>query len=448
MNMKRAGCLRITPNLMRRRAFLRVGSLSLLGVHLSQCLKARHLMAASGRSSGLKASARSCILIWLEGGPSQVDTWDPKPNSSFKPISTNVDGIQISELLPRVARHMDKLSVIRSMQTEENNHGQATYYAITGHRPTAAMQFPSLGSIVTKETALEVKIPPHVLVPGWGGGGSQRYWKSAFLGAEYDPMVVSDPNKEDFQVPDLRLPKSLTVERLEDRRSFLQLVDGVYRRQAELAEYGHMDSFSRQALEMILAPEVRAAFDLSQESEKSRDAYGRTSFGQSLLLARRLVEAGSRFVTAAGHDLNGWDTHSDNDERHGKKLVPVLDRTLSTLLEDLEQRGLLESTLVIVTGEFGRTAHHNSKLGRDHWPHCWSLALAGGGIQGGQVVGASDERGAFVAERRVTMGDLYATIYKALGIDWHKEYMTPIGRPVKIANSIDDETGQPLSELI
>ena len=446
--MKRAGCLKITPDLMQRRHFLRVGSLSLLGIHLSHYLKARQRMAASGGRDSGTAPAKACILVWLEGGPSQVDTWDPKPNSSFKAIPTNVAGIQISELLPRVARHMDKLSIIRSMQTEENNHAQGTYYAITGHRPTAAMQFPSLGCIVTKETAHRGNVPANVLVPGWKGSGYERYWKGAFLGAEYDPMIVSDPNQENFQVPDLNLPKTLTVERLDDRRSFLKMVDGYYRRQVELVEYRHMDSFGRQALEMILAPEVRAAFDLSQESEKMREAYGRTGFGQSLLLARRLVEAGSRFVTAAGHELNGWDTHSDNDERHGKKLVPVLDRTLSTLLDDLQQRGLLDSTLVIVMGEFGRTAHHNSKAGRDHWPHCWSMALGGGGIRGGQVVGASDERGAFVAERRVTMGDLYATIYKAFGIDWHKEYMTPIGRPVKIANSIDDETGEPISELI
>ena len=228
----------------------------------------------------------------------------------------------------------------------------------------------------------------------------------------------------------------------------LSLVDRLYRSKIERAEHEAMDKFTEQALRMILTPEARQAFDLSKESEKTKDAYGRGSFGQSLLLARRLVEAGSRFVTAAGHELNGWDTHSDNDKRHKEKMVPGLDQSLPVLLADLKQRGLLETTVVIVMGEFGRSPHHNSKAGRDHWPHCWSLAIGGGGIRGGQVVGASDQRGAYVADRMISMGDLYATIYKTLGIDWHKEYMSPIGRPVKIANALDDETGQPISELI
>jgi uncharacterized protein (DUF1501 family) len=200
---------------------------------------------------------------------------------------------------------------------------------------------------------------------------------------------------------------------------------------------------------MILSPAVRDAFDLSKEPEKLKDAYGRHGFGQSVLLARRLVEAGSRFVTAAGYRFNAWDTHGDNDRRHRDDLVPVLDQVLATLLEDLQQRGLLETTCVLAMGEFGRTPHHNPDAGRDHWSHCWSMALGGGGIRGGQVIGASDERGAYLAAgRRVTIGDLFATVYKAFGIDWHKEYMHPIGRPVKIANSEADHTGEPITELI
>jgi len=180
-----------------------------------------------------------------------------------------------------------------------------------------------------------------------------------------------------------------------------------------------------------------------------KDAYGRNGFGQSVLLARRLVEAGSRFVTAAGYKFNAWDTHGDNDRKHRDELVPVLDQGLSTLLEDLEQRGLLESTLVLAMGEFGRTPHHNPNAGRDHWSTCWSLALGGGGIHGGQVIGGSDERGAYVAAgQKTTIGDLFATVYKAFGIDWQREYMHPIGRPVKIANSVDDHTGQPVPELL
>jgi len=447
--MRKAGCLPVTADLLQRRHFLRVGSLSLLGISLPQYLKLNSAMAASGPPADKKAQAQSCIMIWLEGGPSQVDTWDPKRNSSFQPISTSVPGIQVSELLPQVSKHMDEFSLIRSVHTEENNHAQGTYYALTGHRPTAAMQFPSLGTIVTKELGSRNNVPANVLVPDtWKSNIYGKYLQGAFLDPAYNPMVVPDPSKEDFQVADLVLPKTFSIERLQDRRSMLSLVDRFYRSKIERAEHEAMDQFTEQALQMILSPEARQAFDVSQESEKTRNDYGRGSFGQSLLLARRLVEAGSRFVTAAGHELNGWDTHSDNDKRHQKKMVPILDQALPILLQDLKQRGLLETTLVIVMGDFGRSPHHNSKAGRDHWPHCWSLAIGGGGIQGGQVVGASDERGAYVADRMISMGDLYATIYKALGIDWRKEYMSPIGRPVKIANALDDETGQPIKELI
>jgi uncharacterized protein (DUF1501 family) len=209
-----------------------------------------------------------------------------------------------------------------------------------------------------------------------------------------------------------------------------------------------MDVFTEQAWKMILTPAVRDAFDLSKEAEKTKERYGKDSIGQSALLARRLVEAGSRFVTAAGYHGTSWDTHSDNDKGHRDRLAPTLDRTLTALVEDLDERGLLSTTLVIAMGEFGRTPIINAALGRDHWPNCWSLALSGGGVKTGQVVGASDDRGYNVTERVVTMGDLYATIYKALGIDWTKEYMSPIGRPLKIANSLDDRTGEPVKELL
>lgn len=433
---------------MNRRAFIRVGYLSLLGVGVADYLRAQSAHPAAGAGSGPKGRAQGCILIWLEGGPSQVDTWDPKPSSSFRPIATNVPGIQISSLLPRTARHMDKLALIRSMRTEESNHPQATYYALTGHRATAAMQFPSVGAIITRELGGRNNVPPHLVVPGWKSGAYQEYLKGAFLGPACDPMAVPDPNQEGFHVEDLSLPKTLAPERLEDRRSFLQVVDRFYRSKVETAEYRSMDGFSQQALQMVTSPAVRAAFDLGGEPAKLRDAYGRNTFGQTLLLSRRLIEAGGRFVTAAGHNLNGWDTHSDNDKRHGEKLVPGLDQSLPVLLEDLHERGLLDSTLVLVMGEFGRTPHLNSKNGRDHWPACWSLAVGGGGLRGGQVIGASDERGGQVADRMVTMGDLFATLYKALGIDWRKEYPSPIGRPIKIANSIGDKTGEVIHELI
>ena len=449
--MTRVGCLTCSKADLARRDFLRVGSIGCLGLRLSQFLQLESAMAAHGATARGADNAESCIMLWLGGGPSQVDTWDPKTNSGFQPISTNVEGIQISELLPRTARHMDKLSIIRSMHTEENNHPQAHHYALTGHPPNAAEKFPSFPSIISKELGPRGDVPAHVLCPGWDSPDAKRYndlFRSAFLGAEYDPMILADRGDKGIQVTDLALPQSFPVESLEDRGSFLRIVDRFYRERVELAEFSKMDGFRERALQMVLAPEVRAAFDLSHEPEKTKEAYGRHKFGQSVLLARRLIEAGSRFVTASGYSHNVWDTHGDNDRKHRDVLVPPLDRALSALLGDLTERGLLDSTIVIVMGEFGRTPHLNPRHGRDHWPECWSLALGGGGIRGGQIVGASDQRGAYVAERMVTAGDLHATVYKALGIDWDKELMSPTGRPVKIANSINDMTGVPLKELV
>ena len=423
-----------------RRSFLNAGSLGFLGITLRDCLAA---------APASPAKANSVILLWLEGGPSHIDTWDPKANSNFKPISTNVAGIQISELLPKMAKRMDKFALVRSMHTRGTDHPQATHYAITGHEINPAMQFPSLGSIVTKELGSRNAVPAHVLVPKWDKTRQyEEYFRGAFLGGEFDPMCIPDPSRPGFEVTDLSLPKTVSQAAVESRSAFLKAVDRRYRSLDETVEHTNMDVYSEQAWKMILTPAVRDAFDLSKESEKMKERYGKDSVGQSALLARRLVEAGSRFVTAAGYHANSWDTHSDNDKGHRDRLAPTLDRTLTTLVEDLDERGLLSTTLVIAMGEFGRTPIINAALGRDHWPNCWSLALAGAGIKTGQVVGASDERGYNVTDRVVTMGDLYATIYKILGIDWTKEYMSPIGRPLKIANSLDDRTGQPVNELL
>jgi uncharacterized protein (DUF1501 family) len=428
--------------LASRRAMLRAGSLAFFGFGLSDYLR---LQAASG------AKAQSVILVWLNGGPSHVDTWDPKPNSSFRPISTNVAGIQVSELLPRCSRLMDKLSIVRSVHTEENNHGIAHHYALTGHRPSPAMKFPSLGSIIANEMGERESIPPYVVVPKIIPG-YEEYFRAQMLGARLDPMNVPDPNQKDFRLPDLSLPESVTMQRIEGRRAMLRLVDQMYRERLETAEHASADAFQQQALQMILSPKVRAAFDLSREPDQVKDAYGRTTFGQSALMARRLIEAGSRFVTvfdsARSDKPMDWDTHSNNDKGHRDVLVPALDQVLSALVTDLDGLGLLASTIVLAMGEFGRTPDINPNGGRDHWNHCWSLVMGGGGIRGGTVVGASDERGGYVKDRLVSMGDIFATLYKALGIDWTKEYMHPVGRPLKIANSIDDKTGSPLGELI
>ena len=444
--LTRAGCLCQSDEQWARRDFIKVGSLGFLGMHLGQSLR---LEAATPARVSSQAKAKACILVWLEGGPSQMDTWDPKTNSSFRPIATNVDGIQISELLPKLAKRMDKLALIRSMRSFGDDHPQAVHYTATGHLHNPAMQFPSLGSIVGKELGPANGMPPYAIVPRWERDRQyQDYFKSAFLGPDYAPMLIPDPSAEDFAVTDLSLPKSVAPAAVENRRAFLNVVDRMYRDRVRSAEHAKMDAFTTKAWEMLLTPGVQKAFDLSQESEKTRDAYGRDSVGQSLLLARRLVEAGTRFVTAAGYHGNSWDTHSDNDRGHRDKLTPPLDHSLSALIDDMVARGLYDETIVVVMGEFGRTPDINPNLGRDHWPRCWSLALGGGGLKTPQVVGKSDERAAVVLERETSIGDLFATVYKALGIDWTHEYMTPVGRPVKIANSFDDTTGEPVAELI
>ncbi len=446
MSFRKIGCLTQSSAQWGRRDFLRAGSLGFLGINLAQSLR---MQAETPPARQAAAKAKSCILVWLEGGPAQMDTWDPKPNSSFRPISTNVAGIQISELLPRLAKKMDKLAVIRSMSSFGDDHPQAVHYAATGHLHNPAMQFPSLGAVVGKELGGRNGLPPYVIAPRWESGRQyQEYFRSAFLGPDYDPMLIPDPSRENFEVTDLSLPKSLSRTAVENRRALLDAVDRGYRARVASAEHANMDAFTQKAWEMLLTPGVRDAFDLSRESDKTKDGYGRDSVGQSLLLARRLVEAGTRFVTAAGFHSNSWDTHADNDKGHRDKLTPPLDRGLSALIDDLVARGLYEETIVIAMGEFGRTPEINPALGRDHWPQCWSLALGGGGLKTGLVVGASDERAANVVARKTSIGDLFATVYKAMGIDWHKEYMTPIGRPIKIANSFEDSTGEPVSELV
>lgn len=424
-----------------RRQFLSAGSLGALGITLPQYLRA----AASAPVSG---KATSCILFWLEGGPSQIDTFDPKPTSAFKPISTNVAGIQVSELLPQMAKRMDKLTLVRSMHTKGNDHPQGCHYAVTGHESNPVMHFPSIGAVVAREVGARNGIPPHILVPQWQQNRQyEQYFGAGFLGSDYDPMALPDPSRKDFQVTDLSLPKSVSEQAVDGRKSFLEIVDRRYRRLSQSAEHANMDGFTAQAWKMLLNPAVRDAFDLNKEPEKLRDRYGRDTVGQSALYARRLVEAGARFVTAAGYHTLAWDTHGENDVGHRDRLCPKLDRTLAVLLDDLEERGLLSSTVVLVMGEFGRTPFVNSDRGRDHWPACWSLAIGGGGLKTGQVIGSSDATGGNVTSRMTSMGDIFATVYKSFGIDWTKEYETPVGRPIKIANALDDETGKPLPEL-
>lgn len=430
--------------MMTRGSFIRAGALTFFGSS-----QADFLRAASAVSTK-PAEAKACILLWLEGGISHLDSWDVKANSGFKAIPTKAAGIRVSEIFPATAKHMDKLSIIRSMRTQERNHPQGTIETLCGHRPNPALKFPSVGSIISKELGGRNDMPPFAVVPMPTEGDFFNYeeaYRGGFLGPRYDSMILPDPSQPDFTVPDLSLPKDVTAEMIEDRRSLLAVVDSQYRSRESSAEFAKMDAFHQQALQMLLSPKVKEAFDISKEPDKVRDRYGRTRVGQSVLMARRLVEAGCRFVTAAGYKHGEWDTHGDNEKRLRESLAPRLDQSLSALLEDLSARGLLESTVVLVTGEFGRTPAINPNRGRDHWPDCWSLLVGGGGINGGRIVGASDDRGAYVADRPVSTGDLYATIYKAMGIDWTKTYMSPAGRPVYIANGFEDKMGEPIEEL-
>ena len=376
---------------LKRRQLLRLGGLTLAGLGLGGYSRAELATAQQlTERQYRRRKARACIWLWLEGGPSQIDTWDPKPQSGFEPIPTNVPGIQISELFPRIARKMDRLAIIRCMHTEESNHPQGTHYAMTGHRPNPAMKFPSLGSMITKELGEQNSIPPYVLIPKpWEIDFHTSYvdaFNAVFLGVEYNPVVLPDPSSSGFEIPDLTLPEPLSVQDIKDRRSFLRIVDRHYRRKEQDSQFSRMDGLLDRALSMIQSPTVRKAFDLSQETEKTKDAYGRTRVGQSILLARRLVESGCRLALVSGYTHGEWDTHGitevgrlSNDHTMRDFLAPTLDRTLSTLLEDLDQRGLLDSTVVVATGEFDRTPYINTVQGRDHWPAVWSMLLGGGG---------------------------------------------------------------------
>lgn len=434
-----------------RRELLRVGGLTALGLSLSDFFALRAVAdpaSAKSRSASTKQPP-NCILIWLDGGPSHLETFDLKPDAPsevrgpFDPIATNVKGVRISEYLPRTAKQMDKVALIRSMTSTLGEHNFASHYLLTGYKPTPALRYPGLGAMATHLRDADVTLPAHIGLARPNGMAGRGY-----LPAAADPFVIEgDPSKPDFQVADLSLYRGVTKPRLERRRDFLAAIDAFHRdvdvrldkqqRDGAAAQTNQVaDPSFEQAYKLILSPQAKAAFDLSREPHELRQRYGRHSLGQSCLLARRLIEAGSRFVTITDR---GWDTHENLFTRLkegytggsvGK--VPKLDTAYATLLEDLAARGLLDETLVILMGEFGRTPKLNPRGGRDHWPRAFSVALAGGGVRGGQVIGASDSRGETPADRPVTPADLAATIYTLLGIDPARELHTADGRPVRV----------------
>ncbi|MEO8352052.1 MAG: DUF1501 domain-containing protein [Chthoniobacteraceae bacterium] len=450
-------CSSFSNALVSRRHAIRLGGLGLLGLTMPRLLRAEEIEEAR-----ITARAKSVIFLFQWGGPSHIDMFDMKPDAPegirgpHKPISSKADGIHVSEKLPRTAQIMDKVTLIRSMTHTMKNHNSAGYYALTGHAPPSDDQrlrdsldlFPGYSSVVDLLAPGSGEMPTAISYPWIIADGSTTPGQHAsFLGKNHDPLLVlQDPNSGSFALPELSLPEGIPFERLQARRELQQLVDQQSRMMEYSAAARGMDGYYERAMAMLQSPKLREAFNLSAEPEKVRESYGRTTYGQSCLLARRLVEAGSKFVTVyfsdniGGQktDRGGWDTHGFNNTRMypiiEKYHLPITEQTLPTLLIDLEERGLLEETLVVWMGEFGRTPNINKNVSRDHWPQCYTTLLAGGGTKRGYVHGASDKQGAYPAENPVRPEDLAATIYHALGIDPTTEVRTATDRPVHIAN--------------
>lgn len=418
-----------------RREFLRVGSLSALGLGLADALRYR-LQADPARQS---PKLPNCILLWLDGGPSHLDTFDLKPDApaevrgDFKPIATKVPGIDICEHFSRLAGQMDKVCLIRSLTSELGEHNFASHYLLTGYKPSPVLDYPSYGSVVAHCRAGKPVLPSYIAIPNYVAHAGNGY----LPGASRPFAVDGDPSRPDFRVRDLDGPASLTAPRLERRREFLADLDRLSQQIEDNSARRERDAQLEQAYRLILSPAAKKAFALAEEKPEVRGRYGMHRLGQSCLLTRRLVEAGCPFVTVTDAT---WDTHQQISRALKEGYVggyvgkvPQLDHALSTLLGDLDERGLLRETLVVVMGEFGRTPKLNSVGGRDHWPRAFSVLLAGAGVKGGQVVGKSDARGESPAERPVSPADLARTIYTLLGIAPDRTFETADGRPVAVA---------------
>ena len=427
---------------LSRRGFLRAGALAFGGLTLTGQLRREALAAAAGEP----IKQKSVILLWQGGGPSHIDMWDLKPGApsefrgTFNPIRTNLDGLQVAEHMPRIAKICDKIVVVRSCTHPDSGHESASHQLLTGYKPTndiPANEVPSYGSIVAKEMGpRRAGFPAYCTVPR-----SPKSTAAAYLGVAYNPFETQgDPNSTDFQVRNLKLPNGISLERLQQRRELLATFDTLRRDADASGLIAGMDSFTQQAFQLATSPQVQAAFDLNREDSRLREQYGRHTMGQSTLLARRLVENGVRFVTV---DMGGWDTHNNNFESLKTKKLPEFDQSYAALIEDLDQRGLLDSTLVLVWGEFGRTPRINKDAGRDHWSNAMSVVLAGGGLKRGLVLGETDARAEFPKDRPVSPQDVLATMYHLLGVDRHKAYINEADRPVEILN-----TGEPIRELL
>jgi Protein of unknown function (DUF1501) len=442
---------------LRRRDFLHAGSLSFLGLGLSQFFGLKALGAID------KQKDTNCIMLFLVGGPSQLDTWDMKPNAPteirgpYKPIKTNVPGIEISENFPRMAKHADKFSLIRSVyHTAAAVHDTGHQMMQTGRLFTGGIEYPHIGCVLGKLKGPNGDVPPHVLLPrpiGNTGGNMPHGQNAGFLGRTFDPFVLNaDPSDPNFKVPDMLPPDYLSALRVDRRRNWREMVDKTVSRFETSQDARLLDNTFHQAYTLMSSQKAREAFELAKEPESVRQKYGMNRFGQSCLLARRMIEAGVRFVTVnmfeTVFDEITWDIHGSKPfspiSCYRDLVGPMFDNAYSSLLEDLQDRRLLSSTMVVAMGEFGRTPKINPAGGRDHWPQCWTMSMAGGGIKGGQVVGASDDIGAMPKDRPTTPAEIAATIYKGLGIPLSLELPGAQGRPIPLV----DRGVEPIEELI
>jgi hypothetical protein len=421
-----------------RRDFLRVGSLGALGLTLPGLLCSQ-AQAHSKRG----ARAKSVILVYLGGGLSHHDSFDLKPDApaevrgKYNPIDTCVPGLHISEKLPLMAKAMNRLTLVRSGAHNNDHHETATNWVLCGRFGSAFGDYPAMGAVVAHELGFSGKLPPYVAVPR-NPSFTWELGKSAFLGGRYESFKTGDPNAADFKVQDVSPFETLTTKREKRRQTLLQAVDSLAKQVEGNDQITTYDEFHQRAAAMILSSEARGAFVIEKESDKLRERYGRNTFGQSCLLARRLVEGGVRFLTI---NFGGWDHHAKIWDGLGHHL-PQFDRGFSALLEDMHDRGLLADTLVLAFGEFGRTPKINKDGGRDHWGQAASLLFAGAGVRGGQVVGSTDKQGAYVTRRPVAPADVACTVFESLGIDPRKPLVTPDGRPVEILDK-----GETVKEL-
>ena len=452
---------------LSRRSLLKAGTAGIAGLNLATLLRA----SEGATSTGRQPKAKHIIFLHQFGGPSHIDTFDMKPDApdgirgEFKPIASAQPGLSVSEHLPRFSKVLGRFAQVRSVHHRMKNHNPAAYYSLTGQAPPiddirlrdTQELYPAYGSTVARFRPVEdPSIPSYVSFPHLLRDGSVTPGQTAsFLGKPFDPFFVgADPNEPEFRLPELSLPASLPYARLDDRRGLLRMIDNQGR--ADLMGWNEtargLDTFYDRALTMLGSPKVKKAFDLSGEPTEVRDAYGRTTYGQSCLLARRLIEAGVRFVTVyysqsiGGKGSGGWDTHGENFSQLRDRLLPNTDRAVPTLIDDLASRGLLDETLIVWMGEFGRSPRviNTAKFGnngRDHWPQCYTALFAGAGITPGAVYGSSDRIGAYPSTDPVTPDDLAATMFWALGIEPTTEFHDTLKRPLPIAS------GKPITAL-